>query len=127
MITDIQDEADADPTVDATNSVFEIPAGTYDFSLEFYGNQKPTATVILCLFKITSSTDEIEEFATRSRQKDYFGMDASDIHAVYRVEEHDVVFDQAEKFYFRVINTENLDDTAAENRIAGYFRIEKVR
>ena len=84
-------------------------------------------TVILCLFKITSSTDEIEEFATRSRQKEYFGMDASDIDAVYRVEEHDVVFDQAEKVYFRVINTENLDDTAAENRIAGYFRIEKVR
>ena len=41
MITDIQDETDADPTVDATNSVFEIPAGTYDFSLEFYGNQEP--------------------------------------------------------------------------------------
>ena len=127
VITDIEDEADADTTVDATNSVFEIPAGTYDFSLEFYGNQKPTGTVILCLYKITSSTDEIEEFATRSRQKEYFGNDPSDIQAVYRVEEHDVVFDQAEKVYFRVINTVDLADTAAENRIAGYFRIEKVR
>ena len=37
--TDIQDESDADPTVDATNAVFEIPAGTYDISLEFYGDQ----------------------------------------------------------------------------------------
>ena len=38
-ITDIQDESDADPTADATNAVFEIPAGTWDISLEFYGNQ----------------------------------------------------------------------------------------
>ena len=86
----------------------------------------PPMLFFACL-KITSSTDEIEEFATRSRQKEYFGMDDSDIQAVYRVEEHDIVFDQAEKVYFRVINTESLTDTAAENRIAGYFRIEKVR
>ena len=40
-LTDIQDETDADPTVDATNAVFELPAGTYDITLEFYGNQEP--------------------------------------------------------------------------------------
>ena len=45
----------------------------------------------------------------------------SDIDAVYRVEEHDVVLDQAEKFYLR------LGNLTTENRIAGYFRIEKVR
>ena len=45
----------------------------------------------------------------------------SDIDAVYRVEEHDVVFDQAEKFYLR------LGNLAADTRIAGYFRIEQVR
>ena len=75
VITDIQDETDADPTVDATNSVFEIPAGTYDFSLEFYGNQEPNATVFLGLYKITSSTDDVEEFATRTRQKEFLAAD----------------------------------------------------
>ena len=71
--TDIQDEADADPTVDATNAVFEIPAGTYDISLEFYGNQAPVATVFLGLYKIMSGVDDVEEFATRTRQKEFFG------------------------------------------------------
>ena len=33
---------------------------------------------------------------------EFFGTAASDIDAVYRVEEHDVVFDQAEKFYLRL-------------------------
>ena len=55
-------------------------------------------------------------------------MDASDIDAVYRVEEHDVVLDQAEKFYLQLVNTENLAETdSTENRVAGYIRIEKVR
>ena len=45
--TDIQDESDADPTVDATNAVIEIPAGTYDISLEFYGNQDPSSGIFL--------------------------------------------------------------------------------
>ena len=124
--TDIQDETDADPTADATNSVFEIPAGTYDISLEFYGNQTPVATVFLALHKITSGADDVEEFATRTRQKDFFGSDTSDIDAVYRVEEHDVVFDQAEKFYLQIGNVAAIF-AADENRIAGYFRIEKVR
>ena len=49
-ITDIQDESDADPTVDATNAVFEIPAGTYDISLEFYGNQEPAQILLFSAF-----------------------------------------------------------------------------
>ena len=48
--TDIQDETDADPTVDATNAVFEIPAGTYDISLEFYGNQDSSKPMIFLGF-----------------------------------------------------------------------------
>ena len=48
--TDIQDETDADPvTVDATNAVFELPAGTYDLSLEFYGNQGQSFRYFSCL------------------------------------------------------------------------------
>ena len=49
-LTDIQDESDADPTVDATNAVFEIPAGTYDISLEFYGNQDSKIPVFFLAF-----------------------------------------------------------------------------
>ena len=125
-LTNIEDELDADPTADATNSVFEIPAGTYDFSLEFYGNQDPIASVFLGLYKITSGADDVEEFATTTWQKEFFGADDSDINAVYRVEEHDVVFDQAEKFYLQMGNVADID-TVDDNRIAGYFRIEKVR
>ena len=66
--TDIQDETDADPTVDATNAVFELPAGTYDITLEFYGNQAPVASVFLGLYKIMSGVDDVEEFATRTQQ-----------------------------------------------------------
>ena len=97
--TDIQDESDADPTVDATNAVVEIPAGTWDISLEFYGNQQPNQTTFLGLFKIQSGVDDVEEFASNNRQQQFFGTADSDIDAVYRVEEHDVVLDQAEKFY----------------------------
>ena len=44
--------------------------------------------------------------------KDFFGTaDASDIDAVYRVEEHDVVLDQAEKFYLQLVNFTALTDT----------------
>ena len=107
-LTDIQDETDSDPTVDATNAVFEIPAGTYDITLEFYGNQEPVATVFLGLYKIMSGVDDVEEFATRTLQKEFFGADDSDIHAVYRVEEHDVVLDQAEKFYLQLANIADL-------------------
>ena len=127
VITDIQDEADADPTEDATNSVFEIPAGTYDFSLEFYGNQEPTSTVFLACIKLRVALMTLRNLRQEHGKKNTLAMMISDIDAVYRVEEHDVVFDQAEKFYFQVINTENLAETDDENRIAGYFRIEKVR
>ena len=120
--TDIQDESDADLTVDATNAVLELPAGTYDISLEFYGNQQPNTNIFLGFYKIQSGVDDVEEFASTNRQKEYFGTSTTtDIHAVYRVEEHDVVFDQAEKFYLR------LGNLASATRIAGYFRIEKVR
>ena len=35
-------------------------------------------------------------------KQEFFGIDDSDIHAVYRVEEHDIVLDQAEKFYLQI-------------------------
>ena len=123
VITDLQDESDADPTADATNAVFEIPAGTWDISLEFYGNQVPNTTKYLGLFKIQSGVDDVEEFASNNRQQQFFGDTDSDIDAVYRVEEHDVVFDQAEKFYLRLGH--HSGDT--QNRMAGYVRLEKVR
>ena len=123
--TDIQDETDADTTVDATNAVIEIPAGTWDISLEFYGNQTYAGTLFLALYKIQSGTDVVEEFASRSRQNSFFGTADSDIDAVYRVEEHDIVLDQAEKFYLRLVNFVTTELTA--NRVAGYIRIEKVR
>ena len=124
VITDLQDESDADPTADATNAVFEIPAGTWDISLEFYGSQMPNASIFLGFYKIQSGVDDVEEFAGTTRQKEYFGTsEDSDIHAVYRVEEHDIVFDQAEKFY--LLLGDLLNDS--QRRIAGYIRIEKVR
>ena len=128
--TDIQDETDADTTVDATNAVIELPAGTYDLSLEFYGNQIQTSGIFLAFFKIQSGVDDVEEFATRTRQQNFFGPgDATDIDAVYRVEEHDIVLDQAEKFYLQLANFTALTDSEAgmQNRVAGYIRIEKVR
>ena len=125
VFTDILDETDADPTIDATNAVVGIPAGTYDISFEFYGNQQPNATVFVGFYKITTGTDDVEEFATRTRQKEFFGADAdTDIHAVYRVEEKDIVLEQAEKFYFKLGNYAHT--TASKRGIAGYFRIEKV-
>ena len=69
--TDIQDETDADTTVDATNSVIEIPAGTYDISLEFYGNQAQNSTIFLAFFKIQSGTDDVEEFAVEHDNKSF--------------------------------------------------------
>ena len=51
----------------------------------------------------------------------------SDIDAVYRVEEHDIVLDQAEKFYLQLVNLTGLSAMLLQNRIAGYIRIEKVR
>ena len=87
--------------LDATNAVFEIPAGTYDISLEFYGNQALVQSIFLGFYKIESGVDDVEEFATRNRQQEFFGSADSDIDAVYRVEEHDVVLDQAEKFYLQ--------------------------
>ena len=68
---------DADPTADATNAVFEIPAGTWDISLEFYGNQEPNASIFLGFYKIQSGVDDVEEFASTNRQKEYFGIDAT--------------------------------------------------
>ena len=52
--TDIQDESDAImvATVDATNAVIEIPAGTYDISLEFYGNQAQASVFFLACIKL---------------------------------------------------------------------------
>ena len=51
-------------------------------------------------------TDDVEEFATRTRQQNFFGSGyrSDDIDAVYRVEEHDIVLDQAEKFYLQLAN-----------------------
>ena len=127
--TDIQDETDADTMVDATNAVIEIPAGTYDISLEFYGSQLQNSTIFLGFFKIQSGADDVEEFAVRTKQQAFFGAADSDVDAVYRVEEHDVVLDQAEKFYLQLVNFTGLTDNEAvdQNRIAGYIRIEKVR
>ena len=125
--TDIQDEADADLTEDATNAVIEIPAGTWDISLEFYGNQAQNSAIFLAFFKIQSGTDDVEEFAVRTKQQSFFGTGDSNVHAVYRVEEHDVVLDQAEKFYLQLVNLTAHTDATTENRVAGYIRIEKVR
>ena len=115
--------------VDATNAVIEIPAGTYDISLEFYGSQLQNSTIFLAFFKIQSGADDVEEFAVRTKQQAFFGAADSDVDAVYRVEEHDVVLDQAEKFYLQLVNLTGLTDNEAseQNRIAGYIRIEKVR
>ena len=71
--TDIQDESDADPTADATNAVVEIPAGTWDISLEFYGNQEPNENTFLGFYKIQSGVDDVEEFASNNRQQQFFG------------------------------------------------------
>ena len=120
--TNLEDENNADPTADATNAVVEIPAGTYDISLEFYGNQPPNTTKYLGFFKIQSGVDDIEEFASNNRQQQFFGTATSDIDAIYRVEEHDLVLDQAEKFYLRLGNHSGVGD----NRMAGYIRIETV-
>ena len=126
-LTDIQDETDADPTVDATNAVFGIPAGTWDISLEFYGNQDRSSGIFLGFFKIESGDDDVEEFASRTQQTEFFGSNAGDIKAVYRVEEHDIVLDQDEKFYLQLVNLTGWTDASIENRIAGYIRIERVR
>ena len=130
-LTDIQDETDADPTVDATNGAIGIPAGTYDISLEFYGNQDPSSGIFLSFFKIESGDDDVEEFATRTQQQNFFIGDTSDddddIDAVYRVEEHDIVLDQDEKFYLQLVNFTGYTNAATQNRIAGYIRIEAVR
>ena len=67
----------------------------------------------------------LRNFASRTRQNSFFGTADSDIDAVYRVEEHDVVLDQAEKFYLRIIGLSTTETMI--NRIAGYIRIEKVR
>ena len=132
VFTNMQDESDSDVVAgDATNAVIEIPAGTYDISLEFYGNQSQSSGVFLSLIKIQSGVDDVEEFATRTRQQNFFlnvALDTEDdIDAVYRVEEHDIVLDQAEKFYLQLINFTGLTDAATQNRIAGYIRIERVR
>ena len=122
-LTDIQDETDADPTVDATNGAIGIPAGTWDISLEFYGNQEPNTSTFLGFFKIQSGVDDVEEFASNNQQQQFFGTADSDIDAIYRVEEHDIVLDQASKFYLLL----GVLPSGAERRIAGYIRIEKVR
>ena len=91
--------------------------------MEFYGNQQPTSGGFLGFYQINSGVDDVEEFAGRVRQHSFFGSNESDIDAVYRVEEHDLVLDQAEKFYLRLGNLTSDDD---EDRIAGYLRLEKV-
>ena len=130
--TNIEDESDADAredsngdVVNATNAVVEIPAGIWDISLEFYGNQPSNSALFLGFFKITSGFDDVEEFATRTRQHAFFGSATADIDAVYRVEEHDIILDQAEKFYLQLVNY--VDTLASQDGIAGYIRIEKVR
>ena len=75
-----------------------------------------------------SGVDDVEEFATVEHSKQSSLDCDDDIHAVYRVEEHDIVLDQAEKFYLQLVNIALVGPAnAAENRIAGYIRIEKVR
>ena len=59
--------------------------------------------------------------------KQSFSVGIPDINAVYRVEEHDIVLDQDEKFYLQLVNLTGWTEAATENRIAGYIRIEKVR
>ena len=65
---------------------------------------QPNTNIFLGFYKIQSGVDDVEEFASNNRQQQFFGTADSDIDAVYRVEEHDVVFDQAEKFYLRLTN-----------------------
>ena len=74
------------------------------FSLEFYGNQASSSTIFLGFYKIQSGTDDVEEFASRTKQQSFLGSATADIDAVYRVEEHDVVLDQGEKFYLQLVN-----------------------
>ena len=122
--TDIQDESDdADPTVDATNAVVEIPAGTWDISLEFYGNQEPNTVFFSAFIRFRVVLMMLRNLPVIITQQQFFGTADSDIDAVYRVEEHDLVLDQAEKFYLQLGNLVAL----TTNRIAGYIRIEKVR
>ena len=47
-------------------------------------------------------------------KKNFLASDDSDIHAVYRVEEHDVVLDQAEKFYLQTGNLQYLNARLTE-------------
>ena len=85
----------------------------------------------LAFLRLMSGDDDVEEFASRTQQQNFFLGDTSveedDIDAVYRVEEHDIVLDQAEKFYLQLVNLTGWAQADSENRIAGYIRIEKVR
>ena len=81
----------------------------------------------LAFLRLRVVTDDIEEFASRTQQTEFFGSDTDDINAVYRVEEHDIVLDQDEKFYLQLVNLTGHTNAATQNRIAGYIRIEKVR
>ena len=122
LITDIQDESDADPTADATNAVFEIPAGTWDISLEFYGNQPPSQNTFLGFYKIQSGVDDVEEFASNNRQHQFFGTAILILMLSIGLKNMMLCLIKLRSFICGLVMPD-----APANRIAGYFRIEKVR
>ena len=122
-LVDVSAETDADPTVSLANSGIPIPPGRYEIIAEFYGNQQPDDDVHIRMIEVMSGTDDIIRLIGTQRQKNFVGTAVNDVHAHYEMSRNFRVTSQS-TFYFKLLNYGT--GANAQNRIVGYFQIERI-
>ena len=63
-----------------------------------------TSGIFLGFFKIESGLMTLRNLRVEHNKQSFLDRADDDINAVYRVEEHDIVLDQDEKFYLQLVN-----------------------
>ena len=122
-LVNISTVTDADPTVSIANSGIPIPPGLYEITAEFYGNQLPDDDVHIRWMEVMSGTDDIERLIGTQRQRNFIGTGTNAVHAHYEMLRK-FRATSTSTYYFQLVNYTTGNN--AQDRIAGYFQIERI-
>ena len=113
---DISTVTDADPTTSEDRTGFSLPAGLYNIDFWFYGNDGTRASSVR-LNKVTSGTDDVVVLSNIGRVDAAIGDSSKEFILSYK----DFTVLATDTFYISFIR-----GTEANNRLAGFLRIEEA-
>ena len=117
---DISDVTNADPTASLAHSALHLPAAEYQIDAQFWGNQIQDQDLHMRMMEVTAEADDVRRLVGTTRQSNYFGRNANNIHAHYVIQS-EIKISSARVFYFQLVN-----HGSNKNRLVGFVKIRRI-